>query len=183
MELFLNNWKTIADIIQSAVTAIAIFAGGVWTYFLFVRNRLDYPKVIIKIEPHEVHLPKKKRLIHVKVNIKNVGKVILKSTNAELRLRYVVPLAPDIEIDVNNGDDPVLEGNTEVQWPMVAGRDWTWKEGEFEIEPDEDGSLHADYIINDNISVVAFYCFIENAKKKQLGWSSTLIHELKKKEE
>ncbi|MEK7298054.1 MAG: hypothetical protein AAB069_09150 [Planctomycetota bacterium] len=83
----MNNWKTIADIIQSAITAIAIFAGGVWTYFIFVRNRLDYPKVIIKIEPHEVPLPKKKRLIHAKVNIKNVSKVILKSTNAELRLR------------------------------------------------------------------------------------------------
>lgn len=183
MEIFLNNWKTIADIIQSAVTSIAIFAGGVWTYFLFVRNRLDYPKVIIKIEPQEVPLPKKKRLIHAKVNIKNVSKVILRSTNAELRLRYVVPLTSDIEAIVNNGYDPVLEGNTEIQWPMVVGREWIWKEGEFEIEPDEDGSLHADYIINDDISVVEFYFFIENAKKKQLGWSSTLIYELKKKEE
>ena len=97
--------------------------------------------------------------------------------------RYVVPLAPDIEEVVNNGYDPVLEGDAEIQWPVVARREWIWKEGEFEIEPDEDGSLHADYIINDNISVVQFYCFIENAKNKQLGWSSTLIHELKKKEE
>lgn len=182
MEIFLNDWKTIADIIQSAVTAIAIFAGGVWTYFLFVRNRLDYPKVIIKIEPHEVPLPKNKRLIHVQVNIKNVGKVLLRSTKAELRIRSVVPLTSDVEEIVNSGWDPVLEGNTEVQWPMLAGREWVWKKGGFEIEPDENDFLHADYIIDDNISVVEFYCFVENEKKKHIGWSSTLIHELKKKE-
>lgn len=183
MEYGLKDWKTIADIIKSGATVIAIIVGGIWTYFLFVRNRLDYPKVLIEIKPHEVSLPKQKRLIHAKINIKNVGRVRLRSSKAELRLRSVVPLPLDIEEAVDGGFDPVAEGQKEIPWPMLAGREWDWGKNEFEIEPDEEDTLHADFIIDDSTSVVEFYCFIKNAKKDTLGWSSTLVHELKKKEE
>ena len=176
MELCLSDWKTVAEIFESASKALAVIVGGIWTYQLFVKNRLSYPKLDISIVPKTVLLPNSRRLIHATVNIKNVGKVILRSDRAELRLRLIVPLPEQVASVINHGYDPVDEGKSQVAWPMISGREWFWKEKEFEIEPDESGTLHADYVIDETISAVEFYCFIGNSRKEELGWSCTLIY-------
>ena len=178
----LADWKTVAEIAQSAVTIAAIAVGGLWTYFLFIRNRLDYPKVQISMRHQQVLLPHGKRLIHAVVHIENVGKVVVKSSHADLRLRSVVPLPPDVVEAANDGFDPVHEGATEIGWPLIAGRNWNWKEGEFEIEPEEDDTLHADFVIDQTVSVVEFYCYLNNTRKTDLGWSETLVYALDKEE-
>lgn len=99
---------------------------------------MGYPKALIVIEHQEISLSQKKRLIHAKINIKNIGNVMLRLTKAEMRLRSVVPLSTDIKGIINNGYNPVSEGETEISWPMVAGREWIWEKGEFEIVPTED---------------------------------------------
>lgn len=175
----LDNYKTIAEIAQSAATVIALVVGGTWTYFLFVRNRLGYPAVQVQIMPQHVWLPNNKRLIHVAVTVENIGKVKWTASEAELRLRAVVPLPDDVEELVNEGFDPVPPKRTEIEFPMVAGRNWSWDAGDFEIEPEEDDTLHSDFVIDARISVVEFYFFIDNAKKKTgMGWPTTLVHEL-----
>ena len=178
-------WKNISGFIQAFATSIAIFFGGVWTYLLFVRQRLHYPKVNIKLSAVDELIPNGYRIVHVEIKIDNVGSVILRSNAAELRIRQVLPIPDDIKETVNMGKDPVNEGNTEIVWPMLFGRDWKWGKSGFEIEPSESDSLHADYIIEDNIKVVEFYCFISNAKKKRrrLGWTLTQLHNFYKEGE
>ena len=175
--LTLSDWTLIAEISLSFATVITLTVGGIWTYFLFIRHRLNYPIVNLDIEPQSISLPNNKRLVHVQVVLKNIGKVILKSTEAEIRLRSVVPLPEEVEKDLNDGYDPVPEGKQEILWPMEVGRTWSWKSGEFEIEPGEDDILHSDFFIDQSISVVEFYFFIENEKKKTLGWQAVKIYE------
>jgi hypothetical protein len=174
----MEYWKNLSSIIQALTTTTAIVIGGVWTYLLFVRQRLNFPKVNIKLRTEDKLIPGSYRLVHVKVSIDNVGNVILRSNNAELRIRQVLPVPDDIKTAVDEEKDPVIKGKTEIEWPMLFGRKWEWEKGGFEIEPGEFDALHADYIIDDSVEVVEFYFYISNAKKKrsQLGWPITQMH-------
>ncbi len=178
-------WKDFFSIVQSALTSIGIIVGGIWTYFLFVRQRLSFPKINIDIFINDMILPEGARFIHTEIKLNNIGHVILKSDYAELRLRQIVPIHEKINADIERGFDPVLENKTEIEWPLIAGREWKWNEREFEIEPGESDSLHADYIIDSNVKVAEFYYYISNAKKKHqgIGWTLTRIHQFDKKED
>lgn len=178
-------WKDFSTITQALFTSIGILIGGIWTYLLFVRQRLHFPKVNTVLSVTDVVLPDGNRLVHAEVKIDNVGSVILSSNYAELRIRQVVPVSKEINAIIEGGNDPVQEDMTEVVWPMLFNREWKWGSKCFEIEPGESDSLHADYIIPGYIKVVEFYSFISNAKKKQhgLGWTITQLHEFQLNEE
>jgi len=175
----------LSAIIQALFTSIGILIGGIWTYLLFVRQRLHFPKVNIGLSTTDVMLPDGNRLVHAEIKIDNVGSMILCSNYAELRIRQVVPVPNEINTIIEDGEDPVQEGMTEVLWPMLYNREWKWEDKCFEIEPGESDFLHADYIIPGNIKVVEFYSFIANAKKKRhgLGWPLTQLHEFHLEEE
>lgn len=169
-------------LIQACAVSLGIAVGGVWTYRLFVRNRLAYPRAHLGLAI--VHVPIRKgeaRLIHVTLSISNTGDVLLKSNGAELRLRQVVPIPDVISRCAEGSCDPVPAGQTEIEWPVLAARQWSWATDGFEIEPGESDCLHADFMIPGDISVVELYCFVSNYRKRrsQLGWTSTELHSLK----
>lgn len=172
-------WKDFSAIIQALFTSIGILIGGIWTYLLFVRQRLHFPKVNTVLSVTDVLLLGGNRLVHAEVKIDNVGSVILCSNYAELRIRQVVPVSKEINAIIEDDKDPVQENMTEVVWPMLFNREWKWGSKCFEIEPGESDCLHADYVIPGYIKVVEFYGFIANAKKKRhgLGWTITQLHE------
>ncbi len=174
----MDIWKDLFSIIQAALTSVGIVVGGFWTYFLFVRQRLRFPKVDIMFIQDKIIL-EGTRFIHAEIKLSNLGNVILKSDYSESRLRKIVPIPDEIRPDIKNGLDPVPEGKTEIEWPLVVGREWKWNEKDFEIEPGESDSLHADYIIESDIKVLEFYFYLRNTKKKaqNIGWTLTKIHE------
>lgn len=187
VESLMEFWKDLTTIIQAIFTSIqailisiGIVVGGFWTYLMFVRERLGFPKVNIDLNIEDIDHPPNKRIVHVEIQLKNIGRVILKSDYSELRIRKVVPIPEEISSLVEKGDDPVAEGRTEIEWPLIVKqREWQ-KDKDFEIEPGETDFLHADYVINSEIKVVEFYFYLANAKKKKkkqnIGWTQTKIH-------
>jgi len=173
--------KDLFSIIQAALTCVGIVVGAIWTYFLFVRKRLSFPKLDIELFIQDKIILDGTRFIHAEIKLSNIGNVVLKSDYSELRLRNIVPIPDKIRPAIESGFDPISEGKTEFEWPLVVGREWKWNEKDFEIEPGESDSLHADYIIESNIKVSEFYFFLRNAKKKtqNIGWTLTRIHEFK----
>jgi len=174
----MDFWKDLFSIAQSVITGAGIIMAGIWTYLVFVRQRLGLPKVDIDLSIDDIILPEGGRLIHAEIKLKNTGSVVVKSDYGELRLRQVVPIPDEFKGDIEGGYDPVGEGNTEVEWPMIAGREWKWSKNDLEIEPGECDSLHADYIIPVTTKTVQLYCYISNAKKKRrgLGWTCTKLY-------
>lgn len=180
----MDQWKGIVDLAGELIKSVAIILGGFWTYRLFVRQRLGVPRVNIELATYAFSLPDDVRVIHAAVEIVNVGSVILRSKYAELRLRQVVP-APESVIDsAVQGYDPVNPTRTEVEWPLIAGREWNWK-APLEIEPGERDSLHADFIIDTVVQVAEFYFFLSNPSKRRrgLGWTLTKVQELNEEKE
>jgi hypothetical protein len=171
-------WKDIADIVASVVTTAAVLAGGLWTYLLFVRQRLRFPRLVIAMNVQEELLSDRCRLVHVAVALQNTGAVLLQAPSAELRLRQVSPVENDLRQTVLSGLDPVVTGSSEVSWPMVAGREWKWQPQALEIEPGESDVLHSDFVIDSSISVIELYFFMDNPSKRRdgLGWTEKRLH-------
>jgi len=172
--------KDFAEIAQALVTCAAIVVGGAWTWKLYVRQRLSHARAGLDLGIYHVILPDGKWLIHASLRIANTGNVMLRLKKAELRLRQVVPIPEELEDVVRGECDPVPKGDTEIKWPAIVNREWTWEEGQFEIEPGENDSIHADLVLDSKVQVIQFYSFVGNPTKKRpdLGWTDTQMHEL-----
>ena len=57
---------------------------------------------------------------------------------------------------------------------MIAAREWSWGEEDFEVEPGESDALHADFIIPSDVKTVQLYAFVKNPRKNKegLGWTT-----------
>lgn len=73
----LDNAKDIADIVSSAITALAVIIGGAWAYFKFVKGRTYRPRVEMQLAG-QWWLAEGKILLQARVTIKNVGSSKLK---------------------------------------------------------------------------------------------------------
>jgi len=85
----LDNAKDIADIISSAITALAIIIGGAWAYFKFVRGRTYRPRVEMQLAG-QWWRTEGKCLLRARVTIKNVGSSKLKLRQKGSGLRVSV---------------------------------------------------------------------------------------------
>ena len=172
--------QEIIDVIKALIESLALIIAGIWTYLLFVRQRLGLPRVNIKPTITHVRTSGEWTLIHVEVKIENIGSVVLRSDKAEIRIRQVLPFPDDVQRWISLGYDPVENGRTEVEWPLIADRKWNWAESTFEIEPGESDSLHADFVIPGSIFAIELYAFIANTRKKRqgLGWTLTEVYKI-----
>ena len=176
-------WQSVGSILQSFLAAAAIVVGGTWTYMLFVRQRLAFPRMQVAIVPHPVSI-RNGWILHAVAQLTNSGSVIARISSAEMHLRIVLPLPQQVQADVDVDRDPVREGETEIPWPMLAGRTWDSKTHPIELEPGESDTLHADFFVPGHVSVIQFYLFVANAKKRRrgLGWTTTTIYKMPDKE-
>jgi hypothetical protein len=177
----MNCLKDIVDIISKIISSLGIIVAGTWTYRLFIKQRFGIPKIDLSIKIDHVALSEKLKLCHVSLEISNVGNVILRSDFAEIRLRQILPIQGDLINKFRPGFDPVEKDKKEIAWPLIVGREWNWEENEFEIEPGENDVIHTDFVIDSDIEVIEFYCYIRNLqkKKKGLGWTLTKIRNAK----
>ena len=70
----LKDWVEIAT---NGATIMALLAGGWWTYALYVRQRLRYPRAELDIAVEHAVIEPGKRLVHVAVKVVNRGHVLL----------------------------------------------------------------------------------------------------------
>jgi hypothetical protein len=170
----LQTVRDASEVLEALLTSAAIVVGGVWTYALFVRQRLRFPRADLELASQSYPMPARKQLVHVALRITNTGSVLLRPDYAELRLRQVLPVPEELS-ELPSDVDPVPAGRAELEWPMLVGREWQWGDGELEIEPGETDTLHADFVVEAEVRVMQLYAYVRNpSKRKQgLGWSIT----------
>ncbi len=177
MPSWLSLWKEIADAISSTATGLAIVAAAVW----FFRQRLRHPRANIQLDVE--HWPVGGRyLLRARVRLANGGTVAIQGRSLLVRVQQVIPLAPDIEEKVAADADPVLAGETEVLWPMVASRECGWNRGERLVEPGETDESHFEFVVPGAIDLVHVYAYFKNTSRwpwqRPLGWHVTIAHSL-----
>jgi hypothetical protein len=183
-EMNISRCKEIADIIQVAVTVAAVLIGGIWSYWLFVKNRQKYPRASIAHHITHRHIGNDKMLLHVSVTISNVGDVLLSLISLETRIQQVLPLSDEVLEAISKGQNPVSQGETEVTWPLIDSQELELEKGECEVEPGERQEIHHDFILDAEIEAIEVYTYLINEQKRdrEIAWDLTTLHELNEAE-
>ena len=114
-----KDWVQMAT---NLATIIALFLSGLWSWRLFVRQRLKFPRAELDITVYNAIIESRKRLVHVAVKVVNEGHVLLRPQRVELRVRQVIPIDNAIASTLQTGYDPVPNGKHEIDWPLIVQR-------------------------------------------------------------
>lgn len=177
----LTEWKEIAQIAQSVLTGIAIVVGGFWGYWLFVKNRQRYPRALIEHTVFHSAISDNKVLLHVIVKVTNLGNVLLSLVSLDARVQRILPPSAKIIESIQEGLDPVAEGASEIEWPLIGERELDLKKDKHEIEPGESQGIDCDFILGEEVEVIAIYTYLKNKSKRgrEIGWDLTTVYNLR----
>jgi hypothetical protein len=170
-----------AQTVQALAAVVAIVFGGMWTYRLFVKNRLGKPSATISHQVIVKDLDDCCLLVHISVFIENRSAILMKIPVGEVRLVPVLPLASELAEQLGDGKCPMSEG-MEIAWPGVVSRPIDWRQAPREIEPHESDTFHFDFVVRKPISTFQVYSYFKNATKhrREIGWNTTTIHDVPK---
>jgi len=171
------------DNIKNLIMIIGIIIGMIFTYKTFYKERLKFPKLDTQLSLDEQKLDDNNRLIHVQLKIKNIGSILFKSDDVEIRLRQILPINNKMSNALKSDPNSVFDSKQYILWPMLFQREWKDEDDKIEIEPGECDHLIADFIIPIEIKTIQIYCYVNNPKKKRIGWPIETIYHIQEKED
>lgn len=173
-------WETWANVLQAIATTMAIFAAGVWSYMLFVRQRQRFPRAEVSHHVWCADLPYGRKLLRIRVRVENIGSVLVRLVDGFIQVQQIYPIPAQIVRDIAQRVDPVPDGCFEADWPEVGRRDCDWTEEPHEIEPSEFDEFHFDFVIAGEVLRVQIYSHFRNVLKgtRRIGWNHTSVVEL-----
>lgn len=176
----LSHVEQVANIMQALATVAALGLGGAWSIWLFMKRRERYPRASIEHLVTHKAIGDGKVLLHVDVRVSNIGEVLMSLVCLETRIQQVLPVPPDVADKIRQGLDPVPEGETEVEWPLLKSHSPELEMGDCEIEPGESQDINHDFILDADVETVQIYSYVMNEKKRErtLAWDLTTLHDL-----
>lgn len=158
----LNHASTIAEMLKSVTSAIAIIVGGIWTYQRFIRGREVFPRVGITHEVSSIGVVGDKQLLRVVSIIENKGQVLVCIKSTTTRIKQVWPFPYALE------EGPEAEAVTHT-WPTLAEQK---HKDSLEIEPGETDTVIANLFVDSSVNLVEVFTWVENLSKTKegLGW-------------
>ena len=171
--------KDYFEIFEMTITSIALIIGGWWTYKKFVKKREKFPRASTTHRIIERDVGNKKKLVHVFIEIKNIGDVLLSIESYDVRINKVVPIDNEIREKILKDEDPLSE-NYKISWPNLFYRVKNFKEKAWEIEPSENEVENLDFVIDKKIKTIQVYSYFKNTSKteREIGWEEITFHDL-----
>jgi hypothetical protein len=169
---------------QAVAAVFALIVGGIWTYLLFVRNRLGKPSAKVSHQVTTRDMGECGQLVHVGILVQNQSTVLIKIREGEVRLIPVLPLPTDIVAGLREHQCPLAEG-MEIDWPVRETRHFDWRQAPREIEPRESDTFYFDFVVDQPLSTFEVYSYFKNVSKRrrEIGWNTTSIHDVPKEGE
>jgi hypothetical protein len=132
--IVLQTWESATNVISHVVTIAAICFGGVWAYLRFVRERTRWPRAEIELSVTHHRLDEKRTVLHAKIQLRNVGRGLMKLEELRVYLQRVRPLGPQMREFIDEGD-PFNSSQVEAAWPLITEHERTWAKDKPELEP------------------------------------------------
>lgn len=141
------DWPLTLEAASNAAQVLALVVAGIWTYRLFVRQRLDHARANVTHKVDCVPLDSSHWLVKVGMQLQNVGNVPIRPPSAELAVHQITPLVSHLKQKLARGEGLVAEGETKVEWPKLGERKFDLASDDVFLEPGEIENLTADFII------------------------------------
>jgi len=171
--------QQLAQALQSAAAVAALFIGGLWTYRLFVKNRLGKPSAKISHQVTVKDLGDRAVLVRVGVLVESQGAVLVRIETGKVRLARVMPLDAEFSEQLQKHEYPLREG-ARLKWPVLEVRSFDWSRAPREIEPRESDTFFFDFIVDEPLKTFEVYSYFKNLSKpgREIGWNTTTIHDV-----
>lgn len=190
-EGFWARAKAIVDVLQPSVTIAALIAGGIWTYMIFVHRREARPRLQTQHEVVHMAIDAERRWVRVKLYLKNIGDVLVRTDAYDIYVQQVLPIDPDAAASAISIQSQATGSPREIDWPLLQSRvlerskrrkgaipDPVAAIQELRLEPKEADELVVDFVIPAEVSIIQVYSHIQNVieSKRQIGWQLTTLH-------
>ncbi len=120
-----KNLVELVQVIQAIATVAAIIVGGIWTYRLFVLQRLAYPHLKIEHSVSDLPLPDNRILLVVDIIHANPGNVKITLPSGFLKI-YGLQALPEQTADrLKEGQPQGWEENNGA-WELLENHAWKW---------------------------------------------------------
>lgn len=175
----LEQWKSVAGLVESFAKIVALVVGGSWTYLLFVKKRTAFPRAEVTHTCAAYPIDDSRSVLRVTLTVKNKSDVLMQIMSGRVVVQQIAPFADDVD-EVPLGF--VGAGDTfEYSWPQIGGRVFEYASDRYvEVEPGESDAIDFDVFIPADVRVVQIYSYLKNVSKttRELGWNCTSIHRL-----
>lgn len=168
---------------------LAVLLGGYWTYRLHIQNRFAYPKAEATTFIVSRMFGNEHRWIHVQVGIRNLGTTKIPIREGYCRLQQCIPedplllaylatgrLQPVFTRKADRPESDQYELRTEVEWPQIDKRPFSYPPGRCVIEPGEIEYIHFDFFVSNLVEVVYVEAYIHNSVTSKVSvdnnWAS-----------
>jgi hypothetical protein len=176
----LSKFKDLADALHSVATVIALIVGGWWTYSRFIKKREKFPRAKISHSITHRKLDDDFQLLHVGLNVQNVGEVLLCLNQGFVRVQQVIPASPELLKALHARGDITDKKESECDWPLLGEHSCDWQSESHEMEPGEDENIEFDFAVRSDVKTVEVYSYFKNEKKfdREIGWNLTTLYDL-----
>jgi hypothetical protein len=92
-----ETWADILSIIASIFLGSGVIGGLIWTIYTWRQRRAKFPKANLSQEIRAIRLTDDKICIHISVEIKNIGEVMLSLCSAKNIVHQIQPLGASLQ--------------------------------------------------------------------------------------
>ena len=185
----INKWSSVASIVTTIATIIALSVGGWFALFKIRIFRELKPHMTVSQDVTYRHIGSQYIHIMGKASIHNSSKVAVQIDQAFIRVQAVAPIS-DNEVEVLFAEALTQEEsgaeNGAIWWPTLDEIDRSWGSGELIIEPGGTDTQAYEFIIDKEVEAVLVYAYFRNADHKEKtgvpqGWEVSAVYDLHRK--
>ena len=172
--------KNTVEIVEKIITIGAILVGGLWTYWIFIKNRQRYPRAKVINNAYQLVASGKSNILRVNLIVRNIGNVLIQIDEISIVVSQIEPIPEGVVSQIRRKEESIPNGQTEYAWDQIAGRSMKYDYHENEIEPGESQSYQFDFRLAKNVKKVEIYSAVNNITKpsKHLAWDCTTIFDI-----
>ena len=170
-----EKYKDIADLVQTALTILALLGGGAFAAYKLELFRDFEPHLTIS---HTInHRPVGNSYVHIDiaVSMRNGSKVKVELHEGFWTLQQISPLTdPEAEEVYSRRLDEDLP---EFPWPVLDEGLWKWSRDDLVIEPGETHHELLEIIVPDEVETMLIYtfCYDPRVREQDIGWSLATV--------
>jgi hypothetical protein len=116
LRAWLGGQKDAVSTIQAVATVLALTLGGVWTYKIFVLERVTSPHIDLSQVVTGKLISPDWYWIQVSITAKNTGRSLAKFDTADIEVDQITPLPENIQEDIKDGYNPVAGNVLNIPW-------------------------------------------------------------------
>ena len=179
----MDQVKLCVDVVQGALTSVAIVVGGYWTYQEFIRERPNKGRLIVSQTAQDFAVSAGQTFVQVRIELENVGTSRILLNDGVTRLQQILPTSEKIARAIDGADPDLTQRFNERQtlpWPTICSGHLSATP--LSLEPGEKLFLAQDYLVPRNVSLLRVYSYFEGDAQDddQSGrWADGMVYSLK----